>query len=170
MENISIRKIRVSDSEQLINLMNEVAGETDFLTFTKGAIKTTVEQQNAYIQKVVESMNSIIFVAEYNSFLVGMLDFSAPPNERTRHCGEFGMLVRKEYWGKGIGKSLVRELIEWAKQTNIIAKINLKVREDNIRAIKLYENFGFKVEGLVTKAFKVNGKFYSTRLMGQELS
>ncbi|WP_200791861.1 GNAT family N-acetyltransferase [Caloranaerobacter azorensis] len=38
----------------------------------------------------------------------------------------------------GIASQLIKELIEWAKSSGIIKKINLKVREDNERAINLY--------------------------------
>src|SRR5690606_13120417 len=113
--------------------------------------------------------NCIFLVAEVDNEIVGTLTFSASSSQRTRHIGEFGMSVKKAYWGLGVGSNLLSYLIEWAKETNIIRKINLKVREDNIRAIALYKKFGFKKEGIITSYFYVDRRFYSVIEMGLEI-
>ncbi len=49
--------------------------------------------------------------------------------------------------GKGVGKLLMSELISRAKLLGV-RYMTLEVRDDNVRAIRLYEGFGFKVEGV----------------------
>jgi GNAT superfamily N-acetyltransferase len=59
---------------------------------------------------------------------IGCLNFSGGPRERTAQIGEFGITVRKAYWGLGIGRALIEYLIEWSRNSGVIRKINLKVR------------------------------------------
>lgn len=58
-----------------------------------------------------------------------------------------GTALIPEERSKGLGCILMEELIKKAKENNI-KKINLTVHRNNKPAIKLYEKFGFKVEGL----------------------
>ena len=55
--------------------------------------------------------------------------------------------VKNTERGRGIGKFLMSELIARAKLADI-TRMTLEVRDGNIPAIKLYESFGFKVEGV----------------------
>lgn len=83
-----------------------------------------------------------------------------------KHNGTLGISLRKKYWGIGLGSEIMAYLIDWAKSNKITKKINLLVREDNIRGVKLYEKFGFKKEGLLKKDICVNGIYYNTIAMG----
>ena len=69
-----------------------------------------------------------------------------------------------EYWGKGIGTRLLRELLAFSENSGI-ESIYLDVRADNDRAIALYRKFGFKDIGNYERYFKINGKYYDAKLM-----
>ncbi|WP_052045184.1 GNAT family N-acetyltransferase [Caloranaerobacter azorensis] len=84
------------------------------------------------------SDNKLFLIAEIEGEIVGNLSFKGSNRRRLKHAGEFGISVKKEYWNMGIASQLIKELIEWAKSSGIIKKINLKVMEDNERAINLY--------------------------------
>ena len=79
------------------------------------------------------------------------------------------MSVRKSYWGLGIGSFMLDVLIEWAKGTEIVKKINLRVRTDNQGSISLYERKGFVIEGTIRKDIFVDGKYFDHHWMGLEL-
>jgi RimJ/RimL family protein N-acetyltransferase len=79
------------------------------------------------------------------------------------------MSVRKQYWGLGIGSLMLDTLIEWARSTQIVKKINLRVRTDNQRAILLYERKGFVMEGTIRKEIFLDGKYFDHHWMGLEL-
>ena len=55
--------------------------------------------------------------------------------------------VHPEYRGKGIGSSLVEELIKIAKNEGI-TRMTLEVRESNIAAQRLYSKYGFRKSGI----------------------
>ena len=79
------------------------------------------------------------------------------------------MSVRKRYWGLGIGSLMLDTLIDWAKGTQIVKKINLRVRTDNERAIALYERKGFVIEGTIRKQVFLDGTYFDHYWMGMEL-
>ena len=79
------------------------------------------------------------------------------------------MVVQKQYWGSGIGSHLIDVLLEWAMSTQIIKKINCRVRIDNQYAILLYERKGFVIEGTIKNEIFLNGKFYDLYHMGLQL-
>ncbi|MBO0797135.1 MAG: GNAT family N-acetyltransferase, partial [Ktedonobacteraceae bacterium] len=88
---------------------------------------------------------------------------------RTRHAGEFGISVLRKYWNLGIGGRMLTYLIDWARQSGIIRKINLRVRVDNLPAIHLYEKHGFVREGHITREFYLHGQFVDSYVMGLEI-
>lgn len=55
--------------------------------------------------------------------------------------------VRADERGKGYGRALMSKLIELAAGAGI-ARMTLEVKDINERAVRLYESFGFKVEGI----------------------
>lgn len=55
----------------------------------------------------------------------------------------FGGFVHRDYRGKGYGKELLKKTLKKAKELNF-EKVLLKVKEENIIAINLYNKVGFK--------------------------
>ncbi|KNF09454.1 acetyltransferase, GNAT family [Gottschalkia purinilytica] len=163
---IIIRKAIKSDAKNIIEYINRIAGESDFLTFGLGEFNTTVKEEECFIEDALKKKNTLLIVAEINGQIIGNLNFSGGLRQRNAHIGEFGVSVLKEYWGNGIGEELIKYLINWSKDTNIIRKINLRVRSDNERAIYLYRKLGFYEEGILKRNFLIDDKFYDSLLMG----
>lgn len=163
---IIIRKANKYDAEALIGYLNVIGGESDFLTFGTGQFGSTVQQEEDFIESALEKENALFIIAEVNGKVIGNLNFSGGSRGRTAHAGEFGVSVLKEYWGNGIGEELIKYLISWGRNSGIIRKINLRVRTDNTRGIKLYKKLGFLEEGLIKRDFLINGEFYDSLFMG----
>ena len=160
-----LRKATKEDAEQLIKYMDTIATESDFLTFEEGELKLTVKKQQAIIENNrMESKLFIIVILEDK--IVGNLSFSAGHRIRSKHAGEFGITVLKEYWNNGVASEMLDFMIEWAKLNKVTRKINLRVRADNPRAIHLYSKFGFKCEGILTRNFYIKEAFYDSMEMG----
>jgi len=108
----------------------------------------------------------VALIAEMDGEIAGLLHVEGSPKKRLRHNGEFGITVRKAYWGKGIGPRLMEAMIDWAKASGLVRKLNLKVLVNNTNAIRLYERFGFEKEGCIRRDTCLDGKFYDIYLMG----
>ena len=60
-------------------------------------------------------------------------------------------------------------LIDWARKSGSVKKINLRVRTDNTRAIQLYERKGFVHEGTISREVVLDDTYFDRHWMGLEL-
>ncbi len=164
-----IREAQPADAEKMVEYVNIVAGESDNIGFGPGEITLTVEQEREIVSRYAEADNMIFLVGYIGDELVSLANFSSSQRPRMRHTGEFGMSVKKKYWRHGIGQAMLQALIDWAKGTGIIRKMNLRVTTYNTAGIALYEKMGFKKVGIITRDMMINGKFVDTILMGLEI-
>jgi len=63
---------------------------------------------------------------------------------------------------------MLEYLIEWAKAAGF-EKIQLEVFSTNQRAIALYRKYGFEIEGVPRRAFKILGEYVDGWFMGKFL-
>ncbi|MGL5642860.1 MAG: GNAT family N-acetyltransferase [Paraclostridium sp.] len=154
------------DAQAMIDYLNIIGGESDFITFGKNEFSMSVEAEQDYIERINSMDNSKNVLIIIEDEIVGIASITSVQKERMKHNGTLGISIRKKYWGIGLGSEIMNYLIDWAKSNKITKKINLLVREDNIRGVKLYEKFRFEKEGLLKKDICVNGVYYNTIAMG----
>ncbi len=164
-----LRRAEPGDAEKLLAFVEQVAGESENLTFGSGEFEVSVEQEREFLKQVVGSPTSLYLIAEVGGEIVGTLTFNAGKRPRLRHAGEFGISILRKYWNLGIGSHMLAYLIDWARKTGTIRKINLRVRVDNLPAIHLYEKHGFELEGRITREFFLHGQFVDAYVMGLRL-
>lgn len=87
-------------------------------------------------------------VAELGGEVVGSLGLHPVEGRvRRRHAATLGISVATAAQGRGIGKALMQAALDYADRWAQILRIELQVYPDNLRAIALYERFGFVHEG-----------------------
>ena len=168
-QTLTIRTAIKEDALNLIYYISKIGGESNFLTFGENEFDITVEKEEAIIESHMGIDNKLFIIAEIENKIVGSLNYSGGSRPRTKHTGEFGVSVGKEYWGLGIGEQLIKYMIDWGIESDVVKKINLRVREDNYVAIGLYKKLGFKNEGIITRDFYIDGEYYNSISMGLEL-
>jgi len=164
-----IREAAVEDARAVLDYVEGISGESDFLSFGPGEFELTEAEEEGFLRKCRDSDNQLYILGLIDDTVVSTLNFSAGRRPRVRHSGEFGMSVRKKYWGLGIGSLMLDTLVDWARENEIVKKINLRVRTDNQRAIHLYKRKGFVREGTTRKEILLDGKYYDHHWMGLEL-
>lgn len=162
---ILITKAMPEDAEELLALLRKIGSETDNLSFGAEGLPFSVEQERAFIKSLMESTSSVMLLAKKDGRIVGDASFTGNTRERVKHRGEIGISVLREEWGQGIGRQLMEATIDFAKNTAHAEIISLEVRSDNIRAIRLYEKFGFEKIGTFKGFLKVDGKMIDFDLM-----
>lgn len=166
---LSIREAAAADARAVLDYVETVSGESDFLAFGPGEFELSETAERDVLQRYADSENQIYLLGLVDGAVAAVLIFSAPQRARLRHCGELGMSVRKRYWGLGIGSLMMDALIAWARASRDVRKLNLRVRTDNARAIRLYENKGFRIEGTLRREMLLGGRYYDNHWMGLEL-
>jgi len=165
-ETLTIREAEALDAGPIIEYVDLVCGETDFLSFGAGDFGMSLEEEMLFLEQSREADNRFYIVATVDERIVASLGFDGGRRPRTRHAGEFGVTVRKSHWGLGIGSILLDTMIDWARASGCVNKINLRCRVDNARAIRLYESRGFEIEGTLRRDLFVNGEYHDHLLMG----
>lgn len=160
-----ISKAAPDEAHELIDFLNSVGGESNFLTFGKGEFPLSVKEEQEFISTCIEHDQCLMLVGKIDKKIVSQLYLDRSPNPRLSHIGDIGISVKKEYWGNGIATHMMSAAISWAKQ-HAITKLQLQVRTDHVTAIQLYKKLGFHIEGTLKQAIKINQVEYDNYLMG----
>lgn len=73
--------------------------------------------------------------------------------------------MHKGFQNRGIGTQLLKRIIEWAKESESIEKIELNVRASNTQAIALYKKMGFLEEGCLKRRVRTEIGYIDDILM-----
>ncbi len=77
-----------------------------------------------------------------------------------RHAEFRALIGERRHWGRGIGSAVCRILVGYAFETLNLEKVWLGVNADNERAVRSYENGGFRREGVLRREVFRNGRYY----------
>ena len=166
MNNILIREAILSDAPDIIKYLKKVMGETNFMRMYPDEVKYTVEEEEKFIQTIIDQENSVLFVAFEGDLIVSISGVQGQQFRKFKHCAEFGISVLKQFWGRGIGKEMTKMCIKWSNENPIIKKLILHVNAENYVAIKLYEKLGFIKEGILIRDFYYEERFIDTYIYG----
>lgn len=165
----TIRQSTPEDAHAVLEYFECVAAETDFLSFGAGEYGKNATEQAAQIRAFSTPDNGLMLQALLNDELAGIVTVHRQARPRLRHGGELGVSIRQKYWGLGLGRALCEAAIVEARLIGL-TRIQLHVRADNLRAIALYEELGFQLEGRLHGAFKVRNVEYDDLIMTLRLS
>ncbi len=163
---IAIRAIRASDAKEFLRLCEQTDRETWFMMFEPAERRSTVAQERARIEQILRRDNQLVLVAEEDGHLVGRLTAKGGDFRRNRHSAEIVIGILRSHWGQGIGTRLFAMLEDWAREYGI-QRLELTVRVDNDRAIRLYEKMGFEIEGTRRRSLFVDGQFFDEYWMSK---
>jgi RimJ/RimL family protein N-acetyltransferase len=167
-----IREAVVEDATAIIAYMKRITSEPDNgLLYEPGEFDWSLEQEQAFIQAQMDAENGVMLVAETDQSpesgktIIGIVNCGGGPRRANRHTVSLGISVKLEWRNQGVGTALMQEIIQWARETGIVTRIQLDVFETNVRAIHVYEKLGFQAEGTKIRAYYKNGQWIDARLM-----
>ncbi|MCX5922763.1 MAG: GNAT family N-acetyltransferase [Candidatus Dependentiae bacterium] len=167
--NLVISRPSVDDAAAIIEFLNMVGGETDFLTFGLNGFPLSLAEEQQTIVESLEFNICLMLVGRVNGEIASQLFLQRSKDVPLTSIGDIGISVSKKYWGLSIGRHMIMTAIEWAK-TNNLTKLQLQVSSNNERAIGLYKKLGFIIENTVTQdIMKINDTPCDDYIMGLEL-
>lgn len=164
-----IRSPRKTDAQAIINHLNKIGGESDFVTFGKDEFHKSVEEESKFLTSLTNSEDHLMLIGLIDNQVIAVGDVHSNSKPRLSKFGNIAISVQKAFWRQGIGSLILQDLIKWGKEVRKLRKINLEVRSDNFRAKNLYKKLGFKKEGEITRGMFINDRFYSLTIMGLEI-
>jgi putative acetyltransferase len=111
---------------------------------------------------------SFALVACVDGQVVGHLKLRTYPHSpRRKHVGGIGMGVHDDWQGKGVGTALMNAAVDLADRWLNLSRLDLSVFVDNEAAIRLYEKFGFEIEGRLRQAVFRDGRYIDIYVMAR---
>lgn len=159
-----IRPIRLEDAED-VNEMRRMDGVRETIL---GIKSERINKTEDFIKGL--GINDHIFVAEVNDGekkVVGVVGLHVNASPRVRHSASVWIMVHKDYQGMGIGKALLKEVLDLADNWLKLIRVELSVFVDNERAINLYKSLGFQIEGTKKYAAIKNGEYADEYIMAR---
>ena len=90
----------------------------------------------------------LVLVAELNGEVVGTAGLHpASTALRRRHASMIGMSVAPTAQRQGVGAAMMSALCGYADRWAGVLRLELEVYTDNLAALRLYQRFGFVIEG-----------------------
>ena len=166
---VTLRAGAEEDAPQLLATISTYISENSGMVWEPDEYKKTDVEMREWIRGMRENPIEVLILAIFDGKIVGNIDFHAGNRRRIAHVGEFGMGMLPEFRNKGLGSLLLESMIEWAKQTAQLEKINLHVIDSNAQAIGLYRKFGFKEEGRRPRQFKYSDGNYADDVLMSKL-
>ena len=145
---INIRAYKTEDTQAILDIINHnILHSTALYDY---AIRSYEQQKNILEEKV--NKNFPVIIAEIDGNVIGFGMYSEFRfREAYKFTVEHSVYVNKDFNGKGIGKLLLLELIDLARQQKLHTMIAV-IDAENQGSIEFHEKFGFKTVGIIKES------------------
>jgi len=156
---VRLRFLTADDKERLFRMfssMSEKALEWSMAPYTMDNVERWIGNLPT----------AIALVAEYQDKIVGWASIYKFPHPRRKGLGDLGIYLHQDFHNVGLGTAMTERLLQLAKNEKM-HRIELTVVGENKIALRLYERFGFQIEGVSRDAFYgQDGKYHDIVSMG----
>jgi phosphinothricin acetyltransferase len=139
---IKVREARASDIQAITDIYNQVILIS---TATFDTEPKTIEERRRWLTS--RERRFPVFVGEMDGEVVGWGALN-PISDRGAYfkTAEVSVYVKEGFRNKGVGKSILKKLIEFARKANFHTLIGQVVRGNDV-SVHLLKSFGFKKVG-----------------------
>ena len=160
-----IRPVKIEDAV----FINEIRRQDGVRENIMGITSERVTRTQGFINGLTENDHMLVAEVEEDGVkrVVGVASLSVNKSNRVRHSGSIGLMVNRDYHRMGVGRALMKDLIDIAENWLMLIRIELGAFTDNEKAINLYKSLGFVIEGTKKYAIIRNGKYEDEYLMAR---
>ncbi|MGC8998804.1 MAG: GNAT family N-acetyltransferase [Candidatus Bathyarchaeia archaeon] len=142
--NVKIRHANEKDLEEIVRLSKKLGRDESAMDSMISPLPSEF-QSPRWILKNIKGENTVVFVAEVEGKIVGYsLGWVSQPwaykGKRGYICDCF---VEKPYRRRGIGKALVKAMLEWFIDKGVEC-VEADVYSNNVPSLKLFKKLGFE--------------------------
>ena len=168
MQDLTIRPVNESDARPFQDLRLRGLREHPeaFASSYEREVAYSMEFVAERLRRTAESRSNFTLGAFREEELLGLVGFYRKTGEKEEHRGHiWGMYVRSDEQGKGIGKALLADAVERARSLPGLGQIELCVVTRNKPARNLYASLGFASCGIDPRALFVDGEYLDEERM-----
>ena len=142
---ITIRPYKVEDATAILEIINyNILNSTALYDYKI----RTLDNQIAILDEKLKKGFPVL-VATENEIVVGFGFYSEFRfREAYKFTVEHSVYAHQNHIGKGIGKLLIKELIELAQKQNLHTMIGV-IDAENVKSIAFHQQFGFEIVGTI---------------------
>ena len=157
---LAIRQATPADLGQITEIYNDAIQKT---TATFDTELKTLEEQESWFAN--HDASHPILIAEQDGLVTGWASLSQW-SDRCAYSGtaEISLYVKEEYRGKGIGKELMKAIIQEGKKAGLHTVI-ARIAGSNKISADLCKSFGFQYIGTMREVGKKFGQLLDVHLM-----
>lgn len=161
-ESLKIRLAEADDADAIYEMFTASS-------VYSGTLQLPYPSREYWRRRLCQNTDSVYnLVGIIEDRIVGMVSVVTFQNRpRRRHVGAIGISVHEDWQGKGIGKELMRAIVDLADNWLNLTRLELEVYAENEAALRLYEHFGFEVEGRLRQHALRDGRFVDSIVMGR---
>ncbi|MDQ8766183.1 GNAT family N-acetyltransferase [Streptococcus ruminantium] len=157
-----------SDAAAFIDFMKQVAEETDYLVMDETGFRFSQQELETIFENGIENSRELCLLAKTASEIIGVVSVKSSSQFRISHIGTIFIVVKKAYWGHGLGTILLEEVVHWAEEMNLLRRLELTVQVRNQAAVHLYQKLGFVIEGTQVRGARTDeGEWLDLYYMGK---
>ncbi len=141
LKKINFRKHKKSDIDWRIKWLNDE--KINKFVLDDSTKKTNEAEQKKWFDDYEKNTSKEFFTILYEKSPIGLIGLSKI-NKRLKSANLFIMIGEKKFHGRGIGYISSQFIMNYVFEKLKLKRIDLEVDRNNLSAIKLYKNLGFK--------------------------
>lgn len=145
-----------------VDVYHSWRNNTDVMRSTSPALDLySIDETHEFIQMISTAPNAKSYMIRFNETneIVGIISL-INMDYKNRSAELIIDIGKRTAWGKGIGKSAVKLIMDYAFMELNLNRLYLQVFDFNDRAVSLYEKLGFVQEGRQREALYREGKYH----------
>jgi RimJ/RimL family protein N-acetyltransferase len=166
MPDFIVREATPDDAPQIIDHVVRISNEpNNNILMSPGEFTMTIEEEAALLAEYAAADNAVYLIAEADGKIIGSLNCRGGKRSANRHNAALGIVVNKDWRDRGVGTALMERVIDWARASGVVTRLELEVFTDNGRAVHVYEKVGFQIEGRKVRAYFKEGVYVDAYVM-----
>lgn len=163
---LSIQFLPIQESE--LGRINELSNMPEIAEHFETIPPVPMETTLALWQYIQNGIVSLWGIHTGDRIIGGAGYYAQPPGTRLSHSATFFLYIEPGYWGKGFGTKTIQFLEEEVRKKGY-RRMECMVADTNPRAIRLYVQLGFELEGKKREAFFIDGRYVDLLMLGKVL-
>lgn len=159
LHKIVFREFTLTD----LHLLKTVFQNPEIMAYTLDDCFSDEELDQFHKNILKNNISSPRNIYEYAVFqddnFIGFADFTIFQKNRSGGVAEIGYLIQPQYWGRGFGSTIAKELIEICFSQHHLHRVYAKCNSNNIGSKRVLEKNGMKLEGELRKQRYKNGQW-----------